>query len=57
MRSALVTPVCLGAGSTAVIELNLLPPSTVLSVLPSADFEAPSDDSADLFDISSDAKQ
>ena len=57
MRSALATPVCLGKDSKAVIEPNLLPPSTAFSVLPSVDFEAPSDDGADLFDISSDAEK
>ena len=57
VRSVLATPVSLGAGSKAVVEPNLLPPFMAFSVLPSVDFCAPSDDSADLFDISSDAKQ
>ena len=55
VRSATATPVNLGADSKAVIEPNLLPPSTAFSVLPSVDFEAPSNDGADLFDTSSDA--
>ena len=55
VRSATATPVNLGVDSQVVIAPNLLPPSTAVSVLPSVDLEAPSDDGADLFDISSDA--
>ena len=57
VRSALATPACLGAGGTAVVASNRPPPFTAFSVLPSMDFQAPSDDNADLFEFSSDAEQ
>ena len=55
VRSATATPVNLGVDSQEVIAPTLLPPSTAVSMLPSVDFEAPSDDGADLFDLSTDA--
>ena len=55
VRSATATPVNLGVDSQEVIAPTLLPPSTAVSVLPSVDLEAPSDDGADLFDFPTDA--
>ena len=57
MGSAIATPVNLGLNSQDVNASSLLFPPMAVSVLPTVDFEAPSDDGADLFEFSSDAKK